>query len=399
MSRFVLIRLVLLLAMSACKEPIPAGPTGLTITIHPALPVAGDPLEAVIVTEAVAQESGDPESATVVSYTYLWTRDGEVALTDATVPAGETARDEEWALTVTPFSAEGDAGLISGEPASAFVIIGDTAPVLDALALGPTDPTETSTLAVTLGSSHDIDGDAITFTYDWYVTDTLVRSGDHPTLTGADFSKGDVVYVTATPADDAATGASVVSNTATIADTAPTFDALALSPVPLYSDSVATCVPSGWSDVDDDPEAYRFVWYVEGDVAGTDATLDGSLFARGDEVSCQATAFDGDLEGPTLTTETTTVANAAPVLASASLSSLSPTTSDTVSLTLGTCYDGDGDYIVYQYEWFVNGVSAGSSSTLSPSHFSSGDTLWATVTPWDARDYGLPVMTDVATVQ
>lgn len=402
MSRFAIIGLIPLSAVIGCPRPAPEGPSGLVVTISPDLPLGGDALACVIVAEAAIADSGDADG--VVTYAYLWTRDGEVVSTDASVPEGQTARGEEWALTVTPSSpwparSGPSEGLVLGEPAGASVVIGDTAPVLDALALGPPDPTETSTLAVTLGSAHDLDGDPITFTYDWYVAGDRVRSGDEPTLTGADFSKGDYVYVMVTPSDDAATGEGVMSNTVIIGDTAPTFDALALGPVPLYSDAVATCSGSGWSDVDDDPEAYRFVWTVEGDVAGTGATLDGALFSRGDDVSCQATAFDGELDGPTLATGITTVANAAPFVASAALNTLSPTTSDTLSLTIGTGYDADGDYIVYQYDWFVNGVAAGSSSTLTPSHFNSGDSVWATVTPWDARDYGLPVLTDAATVQ
>ncbi|MBM4393870.1 MAG: LamG domain-containing protein, partial [Deltaproteobacteria bacterium] len=92
-----------------------------------------------------------------------------------------------------------------------------------------------------------------------------------------------------------------------------------------------------------------------------------------------------------------TISNTAPVLASVSLSTAAPTENDTLSATLGATSDDDGDTVTVSYEWFVNGTSAGTGTTLSSSSFAKGDTITLVVTPWDGTSWGSPVTSDVAT--
>ena len=65
--------------------------------------------------------------------------------------------------------------------------------------------------------ANDIDGDAITFSYEWFVNG--ISSGNTATYNGA--VGGDTVYCVITPFDGSEYGTSVTSSTITIQNTAP----------------------------------------------------------------------------------------------------------------------------------------------------------------------------------
>ncbi len=368
------------------NPPEPQGPTGLVVALSPAVPTVGAPLDCIVTTEAVSSDGS------AVTYTYAWTQNGTAStVTDPEIPAANLVHGDVWDVTVTPTD---DLG--AGDVATAEATVADTAPVLDAISITPTSGYATTTFSAILGSSFDADGDAISFAYNWSADGIVI--GTNPDLTGG-FTRDQVIALAVVPNDGSLNGAIVDSqNTVTVTDSPPTITGVTVSPDPLYTDSVATCVPEGWTDADDDPEGYRYAWTVNGDDAGTDATLDGSLFARGDDVGCTATPFDGEQVGLPITATEVTVANSAPVLSGATLTIATPTRADSEGITLSAATDADGDYILYNYEWYVNDVDEGRSSTLSSSKFVRGDVIYADVTPWDGRDYGDPVRTDSATV-
>jgi hypothetical protein len=136
---------------------------------------------------------------------------------------------------------------------------------------------------------------------------------------------------------------------------------------------------------------------VNGSAVATTETLDGGSFDKGDSVVCTATPWDGEESGSAVTSDAVTIANTAPVLASVDLSTYAPTENDTISVTLGTASDEDGDSVSYGYDWTVNGTVVSTSSTLLANRFAKGDSIYVVVTPWDGSDYGAGVSSAVAT--
>ncbi len=346
--------------------------------------------------DLVAEVASTDDDVDTVTYTYAWTRDGQpVTRADGTIPASETAHGETWTVTVTPNDGEAD-----GEAVTASVTVGNTAPTVESVELAPAPAYETSVLTATAFGVDDLDDDGVTLTYTWFVNDTEVQAGEDDTLTGALFSKHDLVRVEVTPTDGFVDGATIASDDALIDNTVPAGTSVSIvsssADGMAYEASTLTCTPSGWTDADGDTEAWTYAWQVDGSMASTGATLDGSLFGKGSVVACTATPNDGEADGATLTSSAVRVDNTAPTLASASLSTTAPTESDVVSVTLGAATDDDGDTITYAYAWNVDGVLASTSATLSPSRFSKGNRIVLTVTPYDGTDLGASVTTSDA---
>ena len=90
----------------------------------------------------------------------------------------------------------------------------------------------------------------------------------------------------------------------------------------------------------------------------------GLTFDKGDEVQCFVTARDATVSG-VYPSGVLTVSNTAPVITSAALSTSSPQTGDTLSLTLNGPTDADGDATTVAYEWYVNGALVGTEDRKS----------------------------------
>jgi hypothetical protein len=268
--------------------------------------------------------------------------------------------------------------------------------VLTSVTLTPTTAYESSTLTCTAAAT-DADGDAVTFTYAWYVNASAVAATSS-TLTGTYFARGDSVYCRATPNDGTTSGTASSSNTVTIANSTPAMSSVSLTPSTAYEATTLTCSASG-SDGDGDTLSYAYTWYVNGSsVAASGSTLTGTYFGRGDSVYCSVTPSDGTATGSALASSTVTIANTTPVLSAVSLTPASPSASDTLTCT-PTATDADGDTISYAYTWYVDGTSAGvTSSTLSSSHFSSGDTVYCRVTPSDSGGSGTAMSSSSVTI-
>src|SRR5439155_1606043 len=73
-------------------------------------------------------------------------------------------------------------------------------------------------------------------------------------------------------------------------------------------------------------------------------------------------------------TDSTTVANSAPVVVAATVTPGAPKTNDTVSAN-PTATDPDGDTVTYSYQWKKNGtdISGATASTLDLSAAGNGD--------------------------
>ena len=361
-------------------------------------PVAAVSLTADPATDAdlVAEVTSEDADADTVTYTYAWTRDGEaVQTTDGTIPASETTHGETWTVTVTPNDGEED-----GAPVTASVVVANSAPVVASVALTPVPAYEDSLLVATPFDVDDLDDDAVTLSYTWFVNDTEVQSGEDDTLTGALFDKHDLVRVEVTPNDGFVDGATVGSDDLLVENSVPSGTSVSVvsssADGAAYEASTLTCTPAGWSDADGDAEGWTYAWLVAGAAVSTAASIDGALFDKDEVVACTATPTDGEGSGATLTSAAVTVSNTAPTLASATLSTTAPTESDTVSVTLGAATDDDGDTLSYAYAWYVDGALVSTSETLLPSRFAKGDVIEVTVTPYDGTGLGAAVTSAAA---
>ena len=111
------------------------------------------------------------------------------------------------------------------------------------------------------------------------------------------FTKGDSVYVIATPNDGIEDGAPVVSNTVIIGNSAPTDATVTItSDNNFFNDSTLTCTATA-NDLDEvdgiDTLSYAYAWSTG--AAGETLILDGSI-APGTDITCTATVS----EAPTI---------------------------------------------------------------------------------------------------
>ena len=109
----------------------------------------------------------------------------------------------------------------------------------------------------------DAEGDAITLDYTWSVNGAAVQSGANNSLASSNYVRGNIVSVTVTPSDANATGPAAMDGL-TVANTAPTAPAVALSPAsPVEGIDDLVCSASGSSDADGDSVSYSY-WLDSG---------------------------------------------------------------------------------------------------------------------------------------
>src|SRR4029078_10036880 len=94
----------------------------------------------------------------------------------------------------------------------------------DTVTIDPSNPTTGQTLTATV-TSHDVDNDPLTTSYQWTKNGTNISGATTSTLnlaTAGNGDKGDVIRVIATVSDGQASSAPVTSSPVTVANTAPT---------------------------------------------------------------------------------------------------------------------------------------------------------------------------------
>lgn len=366
-----------------------SAPTGSTTSISPANPLTADDL-----TVAVDAQDADGE---LLTWSIRWLRDGTDVPTYsdvATVPASATGSGQSWSVEATPSD-----GAVAGPTATASVRVDDTAPELASLVVGPSDVKHGETLGVTASGATDVDGDALTVHYAWFVNGVVVAEHDSGTsdVLTTDISRGDVVTVSGYASDGQLNSSTVTSNAVTVSDSAPTLGSVILSPDPGHESDTLTCTPTDGDDVDGDTVRYTYAWQVDGSaVSGSTSTLTGSSFSRGDTVACQVTPYDDGATGARLTSNTVAVENALPSISSVTLSPTTATAGTTLSSTVTGWYDADGDSERLAYSWVVDGTVSANTSTLAD--LLRGEAIYLEVTPNDGYANGTPVRSAVLTV-
>jgi len=354
-------------------------PSISSVTISPSAPAPGDTLSCSY--SGFSDADGDSD-ATIGEWFVNSVSAGSSATLSGSFGSGDTVT-----CTVTPSD-----GTDTGTPVSDSVTVGNTAPsVSDVTVLAITDAdgdgdSGTAVAADTLECIYiftDPDGDADASSIEWTISGTVVGSGS--TLSGV-FYSGDKVRCTVTPDDGMDVGATDSDNL-TIDNSLPEVSSVFISPDPAYIGDSLTCSYS-FTDGDGDADGSTLEWFVNTVSAGSGASPSGSL-VKGDEVACTVTPDDGtDLGTPV--TASLTVSNSAPAITSVVISPSAPGVGDTLTCAYSGYTDADGDSDSSTFEWFVNGVSAGTGPSLVGT-FGGGDSVMCTVTPYDGEDAGTPL--------
>lgn len=233
--------------------------------------------------------------------------------------------------------------------------------------------------------SYDADGDAITYSYFWYLNGVDSGRTSNP-LPASATSRGDIWTVYVVPNDGASDGPAG-TDSATIGNGPPSLTSATITPATAYTNDTLTANATGYSDPDGDAEGETYQWYLNGAaIAGaTDPTLAGTYFVKGDDITVEIFPWDGFDLGASVISGTRTIQNSTPTAPSVDVTPNYPEDDDTLTCTVtGASTDDDGDAITYTYVWTVNGVvSAVTSNTVASSYTSDGETWACTVTASD----------------
>lgn len=342
-------------------------------------------------------EDADGDAA---QYAYQWYVNGIATVTTASIAPGKFKTGDTLRAEVVPSD-----GISTGDVRiSATITVGSAAnpPGIEDVTLTPTTAYETTTLTCTAVNPIDPEGDTITLAYAWTRNNGAISGVTTATLTGANFSRDDVIQCTVTPRDNTMTGAPVSSNKVTILNSKPSITKASITPVPATKATPLVCAIEGLSDADGDTLSVDYEWTVNGSVVtATGGTLSNTLFKSGDTIVCSATPTDRLETGTKVTSAPAIVQGAAPVVGSVALTPTSPTVLDTLSCQAKDVVDADGDTVTLAYQWVKGGntINGQTSSTLSGSLLKKGDVVSCRVTPSAASQTGAAVSSNAVTVQ
>jgi hypothetical protein len=345
-----------------------------------------------------SDDDGDTES---VQYAWLVNGDVVPGATDATLTGEFFVKGDAVQCTVTPVDGQGAGAPVTSEIAPIL----DTAPAVTSATLDPPEGDQTTLFTCIPGDASDVDSDAVTLNYVWFVNDEALPGTTSHTSEAITLVKGDSLRCDIVPVADDVEGIAVSSNTVEIGNAAPAAGPVIMSPNPATELSIITCMVGQSTDPDDDNLALLYIWTVNGEVVEgqTGNTLDGAHFGKGDQVLCEAVAFDGESESPPEASKVVVmVVNTPPLVSSAEITPTTGSVQTTFTCLSGETADPDpGDTVTVSTLWYHQGVevSGGIFEALVPAELGlSPGALTCTITPTDGDDPGPPVTSAEATI-
>ena len=231
----------------------------------------------------------------------------------------------------------------------------------------------------------------------------MPRSGGSSSLANQ-FVRGDEVTCSVT-ARDAQTDGNTISHTVEVMNSKPLLGGCTIGPAtPKTTDSIVVLSLDNWSDPDpqDTTAGADYAWFVNGtlDPSQTGNSYPAASTEAGDVITVQCTANDGFDTGNTVTSNAINIDNTPPTINDCTLSSLSPTTTQSLTASLEDWFDADNTPAGANYVWYVNNivVSGANTATLSSSAFGKGDEVYVVCEPDDGTATGTPITSSTATV-
>lgn len=274
-------------------------PASAEVVIINALPriasVAIQPAPASATSDLTARTTGEIDAdGDSITVGYEWFVDGIPVQTglSATLLAGSARTGQSVFVRVVPNDGFDDGAAVD----SPTVVIGNSAPSIASVVIGPANPTAAVTITASISGWFDADGDAPGYRHQWRVRGSAVSSAS--TLTGASFAKGDDIQLFVTPFDGSQEGLTVVSNIITAINTPPTPPVVVIHPAPAVAADDLTCaVAQASTDADGDTISVAFVWTRDGTAAATTAIVSSASTLAGELWTCTVTPNDGEEDG------------------------------------------------------------------------------------------------------
>ena len=345
--------------------------------------------------ELVAELSGPTTDSDgdELTFSFEWTRDeGAVEdIIDDRVPAERTAIGERWTVVVTAYD-----GFASSEPTSDEVVILNTPPSVELVAIDPSVPHVGGTLTCSYGGYFDADAHDDESQIAWYVGGDRVEEGPEWVVTEGE--RGADVRCVVTPFDGIDYGTPVEA-TVRIGNAPPSVTDVAISPDPAVLTDTLTCDYS-FADVDGDGDESTQRWFVNDELVSVGPTLIGGL-ERGDIVRCEVTPFDGTIAGEPVASEDLEIANALPVAASAAIDP-NPAFEASALECIAAGSDPDDDTPTWSIRWSVDDAwLEPATDLLDGDSFSVDSRIRCEATPVDGavpEDRGEPVLSEELTI-
>jgi hypothetical protein len=326
-----------------------------------------------------------------LSYAWTWYVNGVAVSSASQLDSSQFSRGDTIYAVV-----EVNDGLATASATSNTVTVANSLPVLVGLTLTPSVPTTVDDLTAQF-TTEDADGDLVTVQLTWTVDDVVDETLTGPLVTADRTVKHEVYLVTAVPHDGLESGNTLVSDEVTVINTPPVMTGLSIGPQPFSRVTSITCSGTGLSDADGDTVIVDYAWWVEGEYFNSSPILEGYLVSRGDVVFCTGRPYDYEEYGGGLVSDSATVANSPPSVAGVTLGNTAPKEGDTITATAVGASDPDGDPVVIDWSWRVNGVVVANTSVIDSSSFNRGNTIQAFATPRDDLLTGVAVGSAIIT--
>jgi alpha-tubulin suppressor-like RCC1 family protein len=356
---------------------INALPTQPSLTVLPENPKTGDDIT------ATATGSTDADGGNV-TYTYEWVY-GSTTVNGSTLSSSETAKGQEWTVTVTP-----NDGTADGPSVSQTVIIGNTAPTDLVVAITPNSSVYNDSELTCSATANDVDAsDTLEYSYEWSTGETT----DAITLDNS-LNPTDEVTCIATATDG--TDSISDSTSVTLENREPVLSNLVIeADEGLWNGTTLTC-SADVSDADGETLEIAYSWTLADGtttVEGSELTLEN--VSDGDVFTCTASIEDG-YQGIDTLSDSVTTTNTLPVVDTISVTPDSVNVGEHTFTCEVETSDADGDDVEVTYEWTINGTPQQEEDTnMFSGSFTLGMVIACNATPNDGKEDGNVVSDDV----
>jgi VCBS repeat-containing protein len=281
------------------------------------------------------------------------------------------------------------------------------APVLSTISNQVVNENSALTFSV---SATDADGDSISYSAS-NLPSGAIFSGSTFSWTPS-YSQSGSYIVTFTVSDGALTASQAVTITVNdvyvppiVVNNPPTLTNPSIAAGNYYTNDVLTCSGGSASDPDGNPLSYSWAWYRNGaQISGQTATTLNLATAgngdKGDSIYCAEMVSDGSLNSGWQNSNTITVLNSLPAVASAAITPASPLDSEDLTCTNGAASDIDNDAVTLSYIWYRNTVlmPAYTTQILSNSNTAAGEQWQCGIVPNDGTANGAEVRSQTVAI-